>query len=93
MHTHMQHKAPRIAPAGLPPMSHKMLGAGLSVDEPYEFLDQAYGMASALEDALARPDPCAEEILRAAARGVCTLIHLAAIGLKDMDDRREQVAA
>ena len=55
------------------------------IDEPYKFLDEAHALALCLEEAASDNASMSNEVLQAAARGVATLIHMAAQGLAVMD--------
>ena len=75
---------------GAPMRAHpfKINGVSLLIDEPYTFLDQAHALACCLDEAAAETVSMNSDLIQAAARGVATLIHLAAIGLHTMDLQR-----
>ena len=75
--------APLRAPA------FKLNGVSFMADEPYPYLEQAHALACCLDEAAAKDISMNREILQTAARGIATLIHLARIGLEEMDSKRE----
>lgn len=90
MHTHMQNKPPRMDRSEQSPNNLLICGVRLAFDEPYDFIDQAYAAALSLEMSIEDDAELNAKLTRASVQGIATLIHLAAIGLRDMDKRLDR---
>ncbi len=77
--------APTRAPA------FTLNGVSYPIEDPYPFLDQAHGVLACIEEALNENErgPINRELLISAVRGASMLVHLAALGLDNMDSQRE----
>ncbi|HEX8553160.1 MAG TPA: hypothetical protein VF695_00495 [Sphingomonas sp.] len=65
----------------------KLNGCAFDPDEPSPYLDQAHALAICLEEAASADVSLNHDLLQSAARGIATLIHLAAVGLFEMGER------